>query len=157
MVSLSNNKCATFYKTQLKFTIIFFLQRKLSACHAFNMLIEFYFDILIIIIRPNVNHKKLFFMQCIWRNLLRSFQFSQTSISVARFLVVFDHFQICNMLLLLYIIVTYIRENIITKLEKLYSPPRNPRAGSKSPALFVKKPLCTGDLSPARKIFIGRP
>ena len=31
---------ATFYKTQLKFTMIFFLQRKISMCHAFNMLIE---------------------------------------------------------------------------------------------------------------------
>ena len=30
---------------------------------------------------------------------------------------------------------------------KLYSPPRNLRAGSKSTALFVKKPLYTGDLS----------
>ena len=42
------------------------------------------------------------------------------------------------MLLLLHIIVTYIKENIITKLQKLHSPPRNPRAGNKSPALFVK-------------------
>ena len=42
------------------------------------------------------------------------------------------------MLLLLHIIVTYIKENIITKLQKLYSPPRNPRAGNKSPTLFVK-------------------
>ena len=61
------------------------------------------------------------------------------------------------MLLLLQIIVTYIRENIITKLQKLCSLPRKPRAGNKSPALFVKKPLCMGDLSPARKIFIERP
>ena len=61
------------------------------------------------------------------------------------------------MSLLLPIIVTYIEENIITKLQKLYSPPRNPRMGNKSPMLFVKKPLCTGDLSPARKIFIERP
>ena len=45
------------------------------------------------------------------------------------------------MSLLLHIIVTYIKENIITKLQKLYSLPRNPRAGNKSPALFVKKPL----------------
>ena len=50
-----------------------------------------------------------------------------------------------------------IKENIITKLQKLYSPPRNSRAGNKSPALFVKKPLCMGDLSLARKIFIERP
>ena len=37
------------------------------------------------------------------------------------------------MSLLLHIIVTYIKENIITKLQKFYSLPRNPRAGNKSP------------------------
>ena len=52
---------------------------------------------------------------------------------------------------------TYIKENIITKLQKLYSLPRNPRAGNKSPTLYVKKPLCKGDLLPAHKIFIERP
>ena len=61
------------------------------------------------------------------------------------------------MLLLLHIIVTYIKENIVTKLKKLYSPPRNPRVRSKSPVLFVKKPLCTGDFLPVHKIFIERP
>ena len=61
------------------------------------------------------------------------------------------------MLLLLHIIVTYFKENVITKLQKLYSPPKNPRAGNKLPVLFVKKPLCMGDLSPGRKIFIERP
>ena len=61
------------------------------------------------------------------------------------------------MLLLLHIIVTYIKENVITKLQKLNSPPRNPRVGSKSPTLFVKKPLSMGDLLPACKIFIERP
>ena len=55
------------------------------------------------------------------------------------------------------ITVTYIKENIITKLQKLYSPPRNVRAGNKSPMLFLKKPLCTSDLLPAHKIFIQRP
>ena len=98
------------------------------------------------VISPNVNHKKLIFTQCIWRNLFRSFQFSQTSISAARFLVVFDHFQICKICRYFY-----------TKLKKLYNPPRNPRVGSKSPKLFVKKPICTGDLSPTCKIFIERP
>ena len=29
--------------------------------------------------------------------------------------------------------------------------------GNKLPTLFVKKPLCMGDLSPTRKIFTGRP
>ena len=61
------------------------------------------------------------------------------------------------MSLLLHIILTYIKENITTKLQKLYSPPRNPRTSNKSPELFVKKPLCMGDLSPTRKIFIERP
>ena len=51
----------------------------------------------------------------------------------------------------------YIKENIITKLQKLYSPRRSPRADNKSPMLFVKKPLCPGDLSPVHKIFIERP
>ena len=60
------------------------------------------------------------------------------------------------MLLLLHIFVTYIKENIITRLQKLYSPPRNSRVGNKLPVLFVKKPLCTGDLSPMHKIFIER-
>ena len=60
------------------------------------------------------------------------------------------------MSLLLHIIVTYIKENIITKLQKLYSLPRNPRVGNKSPVLFVKKPFCMGDVSPAHKIFIER-
>ena len=45
----------------------------------------------------------------------------------------------------------------ITKLQKLHYPPRNSRVGNKSPALFVKQTCCTGDLSPARKIFIERP
>ena len=52
---------------------------------------------------------------------------------------------------------TYIKENITTKLQKLYSLPRNPREGCKLPALFVKKPLCMGNLSPVHKIFIERP
>ena len=55
------------------------------------------------------------------------------------------------------IIKNIIKENIIKKLQKLYSPSRNPKAGNKSSALFAKKPLCKGDLSPARKIFIERP
>ena len=61
------------------------------------------------------------------------------------------------MLLLLHIIVTYIKENIITKLQKLYSLPRNLRVGSKSPVVFVKNPPCKGDLLPVRKILIERP
>ena len=60
------------------------------------------------------------------------------------------------MSLLLQIIVTYIKENIITKLQKINSPLRNPRVDNKLPALFVKKPICKGNLLPARKIFIER-
>ena len=70
-------------------------------------------------------------------------------------LVVFDHFQICKISLLLHITMTYIKENI-TKLQKLYSPLRSPRVGNKLPALFEKKSLCTGDLLPTHKIFIER-
>ena len=61
------------------------------------------------------------------------------------------------MSLLLQIIAIYIEENIITKLQKLYSPPKKSRMGNKSPVLFVTKPCCMGDLSPAYKIFIERP
>ena len=52
---------------------------------------------------------------------------------------------------------TYIKENIITKLQKLYSLPRNLRVGHKLPVLFLKKPLCMGDLSPAHSVLIERP
>ena len=66
---------------------------------------------------------------------------------------------------------TYIKENksdftgccatnvkrLITKLQKLYSSPRNLRTGNKSPMPFLGKPLCTGDLSPVDKIFTERP
>ena len=55
----------------------------------------------------------------------------------------------------LQIIVIYIKEKLITKLQKLYSP--SERAGNKSPALFVKKPRCKGDLLQVCKIFIERP
>ena len=51
----------------------------------------------------------------------------------------------------------YIKENIITEIQKLYNPPRNLRAGNKLPVLFLKKPLCAGNLLPAWKIFIERP
>ena len=61
------------------------------------------------------------------------------------------------MSLLLHIIVTYIKENIIAKLQKLYSPPRNPRMGNKLPLPFVKKPLCMGHLLSWCKIFIEKP
>ena len=52
---------------------------------------------------------------------------------------------------------TYIKENIITKFQKLYSPPKNLTAGNKSSVLLLKKPLCTGDLLPPPKIFTERP
>ena len=57
----------------------------------------------------------------------------------------------------LHIIVTYIKENIITKLQKLHSLPRNLRAGIKLPTLFLKKPVWTADLVPLCKILIERP
>ena len=52
---------------------------------------------------------------------------------------------------------TYIKENITTKLDKLYSLCRKPRERNKSPEQLVKKPLCTSDLLPMHKIFIERP
>ena len=42
------------------------------------------------------------------------------------------------------------------KLQKLYSLPRNLRVGNKLPAIFLKKSLCMGDLSPMCKKFIER-
>ena len=45
---------------------------------------------------------------------------------------------------------------IITKWQKLYSPPRKLRAGNQLPVLFLEKLLCTRDLLPACKIFIER-
>ena len=56
------------------------------------------------------------------------------------------------------------KENIITNLQKLYSEPRNLIArNKKSPAIFLIKLLCMGDLSPLipprfppRKIFLER-
>ena len=53
--------------------------------------------------------------------------FCRLAISAKRFLVVF--------------IMTYIKENIIAKFKKLYSPPRNLRVGNKSPTknLFVSR------------------
>ena len=50
-----------------------------------------------------------------------------------------------------------IKEDIITKLQKLYSPPRHLKVSNKSLALFLKKPLCKDDLLPVRKIFNERP
>ena len=60
------------------------------------------------------------------------------------------------MYLLLQIPVIYIKE-IITNLQKLYSPPKKSKMGNKSPMLFVKKPCCTDDLLPAHKILFERP
>ena len=56
-------------------------------------------------------------------------------------------------LLLLY----YSKQNIITKLQKLYSLLRNLWASNKLPVPISKKPLCTGNLSSVHKIFIERP
>ena len=53
-------------------------------------------------------------------------------------------------LLLLY----YSKENIITKLQKLYSLPRNLRAGNKSPALFLKNLLARVIYCPCTKYLL---
>ena len=58
---------------------------------------------------------------------------------------------------LLLIMVIYIKENINTQLQKLYSPPRNSRVGNKLRVLLVKKPHCMGDTYPTCTIFIERP
>ena len=51
---------------------------------------------------------------------------------------------------LLHIIVTYIKENIISKLQKLYSPPRNLKAGNKSRKLFLKNVFARAIYCPAQ-------
>ena len=59
---------------------------------------------------------------------------------------------------LLRIFVAYIKENITTKLQKLYSSPRNLRAVNKSPALVLKKTALQGRfIAGACKILIERP
>ena len=52
---------------------------------------------------------------------------------------------------------TYMKENIITKLQKLYSLPIKLTAGNKLLVLLLKNPPCTGDLSLACKIFTENP
>ena len=52
---------------------------------------------------------------------------------------------------------TYIKENVISTLQKLYSPPKKLKVDNELPMPLLKKHLCTSDLSPACKIFIERP
>ena len=59
-------------------------------------------------------------------------------------------------LLTVHIIVTYIKENIIIKLQKSYKLTRNLWLVNKLPVLFLKKPLFMGDLYPGCKILIER-
>ena len=54
------------------------------------------------------------------------FCFRRLATSATRFLVVFDHSKSVKYVTLLHIIVTYIKENIIIKIQKLYSSSRNP-------------------------------
>ena len=59
---------------------------------------------------------------------------------------------------LLRIFVAYIKENITTKLQKLYSSSRNLRAVNKSPALVLKKTALQGGfIAGACKMLIKRP
>ena len=76
------------------------------------------------------------------------FNFRWLSVSVTRFLAVFDHIQIWKISYSSTYHLNYMKENIITNLQKLYSQPRNLMARNKSPAIFLIKPLCMGDLSP---------
>ena len=55
------------------------------------------------------------------------------------------------MSLLLHIIVIYSKENIITKLKKLYSLPSTSRVDNKSPALFVKNARARAIYCPCAK------
>ena len=83
--------------------------------------------------RPNVNNKRFFSIAYL------VFSFLKLAISGASFLVVFDHFRIFKICCTFTVIVTYIKENLITKLQRLYSTSTKLRAGNKSPTLFLKK------------------
>ena len=72
-------------------------------------------------------------------------------------MVVFYHLQICKICHSSTDHRDLTEENIITKLQKLYSLARNLRVGDKLPALFLKKRRWTGDLLPMLQIFVGSP
>ena len=147
-------------KTQLNFTIISFLQLKISTVSWFYYACcrsEFYFDILITVIRRNVNHKNDFFSIVYLTQFATQFLVFQDLLFQSH---IFWQYSIISesvkYVRLLHIIVNYLKENIIKKLQKLYSPPRNLRVGNKLPALFLKKHLSTGDLLPTQEILIER-
>ena len=98
----------------------------------------------------NVKHKKLFFSVVYVSGVIYYVVFSFRRLlfqpHVFRQYSIISKSVKCH-----YFYLTYIKENIITKLQELYIPPRNPRAINKSPALFENKPLCTGNLSPPAK------
>ena len=52
---------------------------------------------------------------------------------------------------------TYIKENVSAKLQKLFILPKNLGVGSKLPLPFLKKRLGMANLLLACKIFIERP
>ena len=85
------------------------------------------------------------------------FSFPRLAISATRFMVVFHIFQNCTICRFSTYHHELRKKNIITKLQKLCSLSRNLRVSNKSHVLFLRKPLCTGDLLPAYKIFFERP
>ena len=110
---------------------------------------QIFFDILITV-HPNITHKKWFFWHSISGIICYIvFSFCRLAISAAHFLEVFNHLQISIMI--------FITENIITELNKIYSPSRKLRAGNKLPMLFLKERLRMGDLLHVHKIFIEKP
>ena len=117
---------------------------------------KFYFDILITIICSNVIHKNWFFSFYYAVFSYRRLLF-QPHFYFSFFCSTQSFTNLSNMLLLLHIIMTYIKENISTKSQKLYSFPRNLPVGNKLTMLFVKKLLCTSNLPPVCKMFIEWP
>ena len=120
----------------------------------------------------NIKHKGLFFSIVYLAQFFRYFLVFIDLLFQPHFFGQYSIFsKSVKYVALLHIIVTYIKENKsdftgccltnverpITKLQKLYSLPRNLRAGNKLPAPFLEKPLCTGNLQPPRKISIERP
>ena len=109
------------------------------------------FDILITVIHRNVKYNDFFSVVYLPQFFMQFLVFVDLLFQPHIFRQYLIISKSVKYVALLHIIVTYMKDNTVTKLPKLYSPPR------KSPALLLKKTLCTGDLSPACKIFIERP
>ena len=107
------------------------------------------------VIRPNVKHKKCSLSGVVFYVL---FNFRRFAISTTRFLVLFNHFQICKICISSRYNRDLIKKDIITKFPKLYSRLETLGRPINCPRYFWKNLCaCMGKLSPARKKFTERP